>query len=283
MVGSMALFAMMAVCARVAERQMSAPQLVLVRFAICGAGVGALWAARRVEVRPRNLRLLALRGVLGGAAVLLYFVAIERCRDTGTATLLNLTSPIFTSLLAWVFLRERPSARLGAGVAVAFAGVFLVLRRPGGIAIGWGEAAGIASALLSGAAVTTIRAARAYDDAPTILFAFSIAGAAVALPFAVPAWRVAGPVAWALAVGVGGTSFFAQLGMTHAFGLVSASRGALYQQLTPVFTFALALALLGERLTAGSAAGALLTVGAVAWAGAESAGAPQETRQKPSV
>ena len=266
MIAAMALFAVMAVCSRVATRTMGSAQLVLVRFTITGLGVLAFWAAGQMSIAPKNLRLLALRGLFGGGAVLLYFIALAKCRDAGTATLLNYVSPIFTSVFAWFFLKERPTFRLAVGVVLAFAGVLLVLRTPQGFTLGPGEIAGMCSAVFSGFAVVTIRAARGYDNAPTILLAFSIGGGLIALPFAVPTWvSVTGDV-WLLALAVGVTSLFAQLMMTHAFGLVTASHGALFQQLTPVFTFTLGAALLHEEMGWLSVIGALLTLSAVAYA-----------------
>ncbi len=268
MVVAMALFAAMAVAARAASAELPAAELVVVRFAIVTAGLLGLVAAGRARIRPVNLKLLALRGLFGGAAVLLYFVALGRCRDAGTAALLNNTSPLFTQVFAALFLGERPGVRLAAGSVAAATGVALTLSAPGAAlpALGWGEAAGLLSAVLSGLAVVTIRAARATDDAPTILFAFSIAGLLLALPFAVPGWRGASAHAWGLAAVVGLTSLFAQLLMTHAFGLLSAGRGALFQQLTPVFTFALGVLVLHEPLLPHAAAGAALTLAAVAFA-----------------
>jgi drug/metabolite transporter (DMT)-like permease len=198
--------------------------------------------------------------------VLLYFVALERCHDTGTAALLNNMSPLFTAVFAAWFLRERITLRLGIAAVLAFAGVSLVLRSPLGLHLGAGEAAGLASAVFSGMAVTTIRASRASDNASTILLAFCVLGIVVALPFALPTWRPATPGVWGLALAVGLTSFLAQLMMTHAFGLVPATQGAIYQQLTPVFAFGLGAGLLGETLTPLAAVGALVTLGAVAFA-----------------
>jgi drug/metabolite transporter (DMT)-like permease len=266
LIGSAVFFGAMALFTRMASGGMSASQLVVVRFGVCAIGVIALWAAGRVEIRPTNLRLLAIRGLSGGIAVLLYFVALDRARDTGTAALLNNLSPIFTGVFAWWLLGERASLRLGAGAALATLGMVLVLRTPGGMALGTGEVAGLVSAVFSGIAVTTIRAARASESAATILLAFCLCGIAVALPWAIPSWRAASAATWGLALLVGITSFAAQLMMTHAFGLVPAARGALYQQLTPVFAFALGTTFLGEPLTLMSATGAVLTVVAVAWA-----------------
>ncbi len=268
MVASMALFACMAIAGRIAAREMSAPQLVAIRFASMLAVLIPLHLSGHARVRPGNLRLLALRGLFGGLAVLTFFVALARCRDTGTASLLNNISPLFTNLLAVPLLGERLTGRLGAGLVIALVGVGLVVAPdPSGLTRpGVGELAGLASALLSALAVISLRAARATDDAVTILFAFCVGGLAIsALPAALD-WRAASSDAWLAALVVGGTSLLAQLGMTHAFGLLPAGRGATWQLTTPLFTFALAWPLLGEPIAPAAAAGAGLTVAAIAWA-----------------
>ncbi len=274
MVTATLLFSAMAVATRVASRQMGAGQLTAIRFAVCGVGVLAFSAIGGARLAPTRWRLLFLRGLFGGAAVLLYFVAIARCRDTGTAVLLNLVSPIYTSLFAWVFLRERPGARLGLGIVFAFSGVLLVLRTPVGFHLGPGELAGIASAVLSGLAVTTLRAARATDGAAAILGVFCVTGLLLSVPLAVADWRAADPGTWGYALGMGALSLVSQLLMTHAFGLVSAPEGALYQQLTPAFTFVMGAAFLHEAVSATAIGGTALIVGAVVWASRGGRAAP---------
>jgi drug/metabolite transporter (DMT)-like permease len=266
MVGASLLFAVMAVATRQAAAEMSPAQLVAIRFAIMGVGTLVWRGPGAGPIQPKNMRLLFLRGVLGGAAVLLSFVALATARDAGTAALLQYTSPLFTTLIGWWLLAERPAGRLAIGGVAAFFGVLLVLRTPSGLQLGMGELAAIASAVIAGFAVVTIRASRAYDNTATILFAFSVGGFLLSLPFALPAWHAAGPTAWALALVVGVSSFFAQLMMTHAFGLVTAGQGAIYQLLTPIFTFGLGALLLGEAVTLSAGAGALLAVAAIGWA-----------------
>jgi len=274
MIGASLLFGVMAVAARQAATGMATAQLVTLRFAIMAVGT-LLWRGPGSgEIRPRNWKLLGLRGALGGAAVLLYFVALSRARNAGTAALLQYTSPLFTYVFGWWLLGERPVARLGLGGLAAFGGVLLVLRTPEGVHPGAGELAGVASAILAGLAVVTIRAARAYDNTATILFAFSVGGLLISAPFALPAWQAAGAATWALALLVGVSSFFAQLMMTHAFGLVTAGQGAIYQLLTPIFTFGLGAVFLGESISGTAVAGALATVASIAWA-ARPARSPQ--------
>lgn len=282
MTGAAMLFAVMAVATRQAARELSAAELVVVRFTIMALGVLAVRAGGRIRLKPQNLRLLLVRGVLGGGAVLLYFVALAKSRDAGTASLIQYTSPIFTSVFAWFALSERPGTRVAAGGLLALCGVLLVLHRPGGFALGPGEIAGIGSSILAGSSVVAIRAARAHDNAFTILFAFSVCGALLALPFALPGWSWGNPTVWAVALVIGVSSFFAQLMMTHAFGLVTAGRGALYQLLTPVFTYGMGAVLLAEPVTLQAALGAALTVVAVAWAAVPTRPAKAPVRPLPS-
>ena len=84
MVGASFLFAVMAIATRAATG-MGAAQLVALRFAIMAVGT-LLWRGPGAgAIHPNNLRLLGLRGVLGGAAGGLYFVALGRAPAAGVA------------------------------------------------------------------------------------------------------------------------------------------------------------------------------------------------------
>src|SRR6185295_3789052 len=106
------LFALMALVAKKTAVVLPGPEVAFVRFCIGLLACGI--AAMRVRMRAKNKLGLILRGGYGGAAVLLYFLAIAHL-PVGVATLLNYTAPVFTALYAAVFLGEavRP-ATLGA-------------------------------------------------------------------------------------------------------------------------------------------------------------------------
>ncbi|HEU4406015.1 MAG TPA: DMT family transporter [Polyangiaceae bacterium] len=251
------LFGLSALLARLAALGgMSGGQVSLVRFAVGIAVVLALFRARPGTFRPVRYGLLASRGFFGGLAALLYFLALARI-PAGEATLLNNTFPIWAIAISFLFLNERPTLHLAIALAVASAGVFLVLG--GGqvsFRLGAGEIFGIASAVFGGAAVTSIRALRTTDNAPTIFFAFAVGGLLVSMPYGFGAWPAA-PAAWAAALGVGVTAFLAQIFMTEAYGTLSIAEAALWQQLTPVATYLWALTL-GERVGPATALGVLL-------------------------
>ncbi len=262
------LFGLMAAFTRIAATGgFSAGQVATVRFATGALMTLGLFWMRPGTWRPVRHRLLFTRGALGGLAAFLYFVALARI-PAGEATLLNNTFPIFATALSAFTLGERPTVHLALALAVASAGVFLVLG--GGsasMAFGWGEAAGIASAVLGGGAVTAIRALRATDNAPTIFFAFCVGGFAVSVPFAFGPWPVGAGI-WLVALAVGVTSFAAQILMTHAYGALTVPEAAVWQQLTPVASYLWAMALLDERLNAVGALGVLLGIAGVAYGSA---------------
>jgi drug/metabolite transporter (DMT)-like permease len=257
--GSGVLFGLSAVLTKVATRGsggMSGAQATTVRFALGLLFDVVLFVLRPGTFRPVKRWLLVSRGLFGGLAALLYFVAIAMI-SPGEATLLNNTFPIWGVIVSFFVLHERPTVHLALALAVASAGVFLVMG--GGHAtfhLGRGQWIAILSAMLGGFAVTSIRALRATDNAPTIFFAFSLGALAVSAPFSGGVWP-ASPGPWLAAAGVGVVAFGAQLLMTQAYGELSVPEAAIWQQLNPIASYAWSLTI-GERITPWTVVGVLL-------------------------
>jgi drug/metabolite transporter (DMT)-like permease len=262
--GAGVLFGLSAVLARLASTGgMDGGQVTLVRFAVGLGAVVALFVVRRGTFRPVRGKLLVTRGLFGGFAALLYFLAIARI-SAGEATLINNTFPIWAVLVSFLVLDERPTLHLLVGLVIATAGVFLVLG--GGstqLRLGWGQLLALLSAMAGGVAVTSIRALRATDNAPTIFFAFAVGGLVVSMPYGLHPWPAA-PAAWAAAAGVGAVAFLAQLFMTQAYGALSVPEAALWQQLTPIASFSWGL-LIGEHLTRVALLGVVLGVAGIVY------------------
>ncbi|MSP60743.1 MAG: DMT family transporter [Myxococcales bacterium] len=266
LVVSSLLFGLMAFIAKQATLRLPGPEVAFVRFLI-GLGAVAVAVALGIRLRPVNWFGLFLRGLFGGIAVLLYFITIEKL-PVGTATLLNYTAPVFTALFAALFLGEKVALVTAGALIVTFAGVVLVLHghaAPGRLGIGPWEVAGLASALLSGAAVTTIRAVRRTDGSWEIFGAFCVVGAAVTAPQAVGRWVAPAPRDWALLVAVGLVSVLAQVLFIHALRYVRAATSGVISQLTPVTALVLGIALLHEPARALALVGSAITLAGVAW------------------
>lgn len=103
---------------------------------------------RLVRTAPpiRRLGLHAVRGVLHGVGVMLWFYAMTRI-PIAQVTALGFTAPIFATVGAALFLGERLRVRRIVAVVLGFTGTMVILR-PGFIAVDLGAVAQIAAAPL---------------------------------------------------------------------------------------------------------------------------------------
>jgi drug/metabolite transporter (DMT)-like permease len=258
-------FGAMVVLAKAAAHRLPGPEVAWIRFCI---GLASCLVAHVFwPMRPTNVRGLLLRGTLGGAAVLCFFLSVEHL-PVGVATLLNYTAPLWASLWAFLFLRERVPRLTFAAMAVAFFGVALVLRgESSSLSLGSGgwELVGVLSGVLSGASVATIRELRRTDGSWEIFLAFNLGGLVVCGPSTWAGFLRPTPHEWLLLVAVGLLSVAAQLGLTWALRYSTAAGSGVLMQLTPVTAFLGGALAFGDRIPAASLAGAGLALSGVAW------------------
>jgi len=269
LVGSV-LFGVMAVCVRIAARDMVASQITFVRFA--GAFVVLLATSRGRGLRPQpgNLGRVLLRGLCGASAILLYFRGIHDA-GAGFATLLNSTYPIFTTLFATTLLGETFTRRLTVALGLDVIGIAFVL----GPAAALGEHAllggvsSLAGAVLAGAAVSMARQLRGSESAMLVTTYFMAVGAVATAPsllFGLPSF---GPsLVLALAAMVV-TSAVAQYLLHLGLGYATATQGSLAAATSVVTAALLGSLFLGETLTPLMLIGGMLLVAAVTLAVSE--------------
>ena len=266
MVLSSALFAVMALAAKLASADLSGSQVAFFRFVFMLLPVVLIPGMIRKALTFERLDILFYRGFFGGVAVLLYFLAIEHV-PVGVATLLNYSSPIWSVAFAAIFLGERADRRLIPPLVAALVGMVLVAgggaETAGGLRFGIWEAAGLASSILSGAAVTAIRAARRTEGSWAIYSSLTLFGLLATAPFGLSRYKPPTPTEWLLLAAVGLTSVAAQLLMTYAYRWVTNLQAGVINQLTVVLSMGLGVVLLGDRLAPLQVFGSLLTLGGV--------------------
>lgn len=265
------LFGVMAVCARAASEELAAAQIAVLRFAVGLAGAAAIALTVPGSLQAGRWGLLAVRGLLGAAAVLLYFTSIARL-GAGLGTLLNYTFPLWAALFASAALGERLTARLAAGFALAMTGLVIAVGVDqlswvaGGLgdpAIRVGLAAGLVSSVFGGAATVAVRALRRTESAVAVFSAFCVGGLVVCGPVALADWRPLTPRATVLVLLVGVFSLGAQLLFTYSLKYVTAGAGSLLTQLTVVASFGVAWLALGEPLPPHALAGSAVVLAGV--------------------
>ena len=266
MFASAVLFGAMAFAAKLSSAGLSGAQVAMIRFMTGLVPILLIPRVFRKAITFQRLDLMIMRGLFGGTAVLLYFLAIEHI-NVGVATLLNYTSPVFAGLFSLLFLNERISPRVLVPMPVAFAGVFVVVHsyaKPGDV-FGFGawELAALCSAFLSGAAVTTMRAARRSENSWAIYASFCLLGSIVTAPMGILRWQTPHGDAWFALAATSIFSIGAQLLLTFSLRWVDAMTVGVISQIAVVVSMVLGVTLLHESLPPLAILGSALTIAGV--------------------
>ncbi|MEU0120857.1 DMT family transporter [Streptomyces albidoflavus] len=243
-------------------------RLVLGAVALC---VVMAVTRGRVPRDPGVWLRLSVVSVLLCVVPFLLFSWAEQHLDSGTASILNATTPLLTLAVGAVALAgERLGRRGTAGLLAGFAGV-LVLIGPGGLAGGQLTAvlACLGATSCYGVAFVYLRRYVTPLGLPAVSVAFVqvVIGAAVMLAatpwLAEPAPRIDARIAVAM-VALGalstGLAYLWNANIVQAWGAVNAS-AVIY--LTPVVGVTAGVLLLGERLTWNQPLGAALVVAGI--------------------
>jgi drug/metabolite transporter (DMT)-like permease len=243
----------------------SAPEVVLVRFAIALLLIPVAIRVLRQPLATQRPGMLVARGVLGGLAVIAYFTSVQMA-GAGVGTLLNYTYPLWANLFG-VFFGEPPRRLFWPLFVVALAGVYLVVD-PVLSGVGLGEAIGLVSATFAGAAVLCIKRLRKTDGEVTVIASFSLVGllvGAAALPWvggfsSVESWQRPGGLGLLVAIGL--VSFAGHVYFTRGYKFTSLQLGSVVALLVPVVATLGGWLFLNEPLKPRFLLGGALIVGA---------------------
>jgi drug/metabolite transporter (DMT)-like permease len=254
---------------RVAVPHLGAALMIELRVLMAGLMLAAFMvlAGRKADWRA-HWRPWLVVAVIGTAVPFMLIAEAVRTIDASTASILNALVPLFTTIVAAIWLRERITPPKAAGIVLSIAGTAVL--------VGWTPAPmtgqellaasmSVAATLLYGINIVFSRV-RLRDAAPVATSAWTLLMAAVVLlPFtpldrdlaAVPA------AAWiaviALAVVSTTVAFIYYYRLIADIGPVRASTVTL---LVPVFGMVWGVIFLGEPVTPGRVAGcAIILVG----------------------
>ena len=261
MLAAATMFGLMAFSAKIATGRLSGPEVAMIRMAVGLLPCIVIARYRSAALHFRHLDLILYRGIFGGIAVMLYFLAIEHT-TAGLATLLNYTAPIWSGLFSMLFIGERVSAKVLLPLPVALTGVFLVMRAEPFRFERW-VIVGLLSAIASGAAVTAMRAARRDENSWSVYASFCFFGFLVNAPLALRDWKMPTGSDW---LALAATSLFAmgaQLLLTFSLRWVDAMTVGVISQLAVLISMALGALFLHERITAAAAIGSAMTIAGV--------------------
>jgi drug/metabolite transporter (DMT)-like permease len=229
---------------------------------------------------------MALAGVFFAADLALWHWSIH-LTTVANATLFSNFAPIFVTIGAWAFLRERITAGFLAGGACALAGALLLMS--GSAAVGAraisGDLLGLSTAVFYGAYLVAVKDLRERLPTSVVMLWSGVAMAVVLLVVALLSRESLWP-----ATGRGWLVLFAVAWLSHATGQgliawalkhLPASFTSVTLLLQPLVAALLAWALFEEALGPLQAAGAALVLAGILWARSASLVAPPRDALKP--
>lgn len=246
------LFSLMGAAVKYASRHYGVTEILFYRSVIGAVCLFAFVHVRGMSLATPHARMHLARGVVGTAAVFLWFYATT-VLPLGTALTLNYTSPLFLALLvvaAALRARGRIDWPLMATVAIGFVGVLLVLQPNFAPAQAVGALAGLVSGVLSAVAYWQVKQlGEAGEPEWRVVFYFSLTGTILGGAGTVPAGfspHTASGAMLLLAIGV--STLLAQLAMTRAYGQGRTETAASLQFSAIVFASVLGVVLFGDRI-----------------------------------
>lgn len=246
-------------------RGMTPAALVCGRFAVAAALFALIGLARRRPPDARALRIGAGNGLLMAGSFSLQALGL-RFTSAGSSAFLTCAGTLFAAFYAWALLRQHPSRRLLAGIALALAGSAL-MSLDQALRLGRGELITLAGASLYAMQIVwTGKHAESLDPIGIVTVQSAVVALATA-PFAGDlrgAYGALGAEGWGrfLYLAIAGSSV-APLFQVLAQQRLAPGRIGLLFALEPVFALVFALTLGHEQFAARWWAGAALILVAV--------------------
>lgn len=261
----------------IARQDMSAHQVAFYRVAIA-AIVFASWNSIRAvapkqepefdQIRGREIGLL----IGAGASFAGFIVALAWAlahTQVATATLLTHMMPIFTTLGAWLFLKQQFSSQFWIGLVVALSGAVAIGAGDFSLsnATVWGDAAALLAAVLIAIEMLIVEQLRKRLTTPTIAMIEAAIASVLISPAILlsdsailpPSWQSgAAVIAAALITQVAGHGLLTYSLKKFSAGLVSVALLAV-----PIIAAGLALVLFGQTIAIGSAIAFVVILGGI--------------------
>lgn len=202
----------------------SSYELVFFRsFVALVLSVSAL-QSKKIPIFGNNKKLLLLRGTAGVTALILFFTTLQRI-PMGSAVTIQYISPIFTSIFALLFLREKMKTIQFAFFGIAFIGVLLINQLDTRVSL-QDALIGLASALLAGIAYTAVRELRKTEHHMVVVFYFPLLATPVSAFLMLSDWKLPSGLEWFYLLIIGVFAQIAQIFMTKGFQMEKANSAA---------------------------------------------------------
>lgn len=253
-------FSLMNVFVKLAGR-LPVMELVFFRCGISTILSMAVLLSIKENLIGHNHRLLILRGVFGTIALLTYFITVKEM-PLGTAVTIQYLSPVFTAIIAMVFLNEKMRHVQWFFFLISFTGVVLIKGFDSRISM-WCLAVGILSAVCSAIAYNLVRSLSGREHPLVVVLHFQLIGAITGLAFSVFDWVQPQGWEWFYLLMIGITTQLGQVHLTKALQKDKVARVSIIQYAGVVFAVLFGIIIFNEHYSFLSLFGLVLVVAGV--------------------
>lgn len=229
------MFALVGAFAKLSSEHMSSLEVVFFRNIFGVILIGATVLKSPMKHIGGKPLLLIFRGVIGFLALLAFFYNIAHI-SLGEAMTFSKTSPIFTTIFAWIFLHERLSYKGWLAVFIGFIGMLFITQITD-VEFSIYDVLGLFSGAGAGLAYTSVRELKKYYDTRAIVLSFMSIGTVGpiilffispylhvgALNFILGKFIMPHGVVWFYILALGIFATLAQVYMTKAYGASQAA------------------------------------------------------------
>ncbi len=217
------------------------------------------WSA----LKTSRLSLHLVRAAAGLLSQALMFAAVKQM-PLVNAVLLSNSAPLFIPLVARVWLRERVSGKVWAGLLLGFAGVVVILRPDAALFTNPVALLALAAALCSAFALVSVNQLSKTEPARRVLFYYFLFSSLAAAPFAFYHWKTPHPREWLFLGGIGAAMALSQMLIILAYQHAQPAQIAPFNYTVVIFSGAIGWLVWGNKPDALALAGVLLvTAGGV--------------------
>lgn len=245
-------FALMAACVKTANTTYGIPVLEIVAArALVSVVISYVDIKRKkISVWGNNRPWLMARGTVGALALMLVYYAITTL-PLAEATILQYLHPVFTAILALLFLKETIQRSTMACIFLSLLGL-LVMIQPNFVAdnsihYSWlSIIAGLLGALGSAIAYVIVKKLTKTDDSSVIVFYFPVISLPISLALLGSDFVMPSLTATGVLILVGIFTQIGQIGLTKALHSADASKATAYAYVQVLFSLLIGWAYFSE-------------------------------------
>ncbi|MDO6392367.1 DMT family transporter [Pontibacter sp. BT731] len=254
-------FSLMNVCVKLIPH-IPAMEIILFRSVVSLVISYFALSRQKVSVWGNNRGLLIIRGLTGSTALVLFFNTLQNL-PLATAATLQYLSPIFTTILGVFIVKEKVKPWQWAFFAISFAGIIVIegLDATADSLYVW---MGVASALFSGLAYSSIRRLNTREHPLVIVFYFPLVALPIAGIYSIFNWVQPEGWDWGILLLVGILTQLGQYYMTMSYQAEEISKVANLNYIGIIYALAMGFILFDEHFELATYVGmALVLVGVI--------------------